>query len=148
MRAPTRLALPVGGRAVALGVGPFAELPEGAFGLCLDPDAANRADAALLLDIPDFGLPDPAALRAALDAVLAAMAREPERLFFVGCRAGLGRTGTVLACLGAELSVAGEDPVAWARAAHDRRAVETPAQEAFARGWRSRSSSAATSSPV
>lgn len=135
MPAPTRLALPVAGRLVALGAGPFAELPAGAFGLCLDPGAPNRADAALLLDIPDFGLPEPAALRAALGALLAAMEREPDRLFHIGCRAGLGRTGTVLACLGAELGVAGEDPVAWVRAVHDPRAVETPAQEAFARGW-------------
>jgi protein-tyrosine phosphatase len=125
----------VAGREVALAAGPFAAMPAGAFGLCLDPGAPNRGDAALRLDIPDFGLPEPAALRAALGSLLGAMAREPERLFFVGCRAGLGRTGTVIACLGAELGVAGDDPVAWVRAVHDPRAVETAAQEAFARGW-------------
>jgi len=117
-----------------IAAGPFAALPPGAFGLCLDPQAANRADAALVLDIEDFGLPDPAALRATLDALRAAMAAEPERLFYIGCRAGLGRTGTVLACLAREAGVTG-DPVAWVRAKHDPRAVETPAQEAFARRW-------------
>ncbi len=117
-----------------IAAGPFQDLPEGAFGLCLDPHAPNRAAAALTLDIEDFGLPDPAALAATLDALRAAMAAEPGRLFYVGCRAGLGRTGTVLACLAAEAGTPG-DPVAWVRAQHDPRAVETPAQEAFARAW-------------
>lgn len=61
----------------------------GAFGLCLDPHAPNRSDACLTLDIVDFSLPDPAALRATLDALKAAMAAEPERLFYIGCKAGL-----------------------------------------------------------
>lgn len=120
-----------------LAAGPFTALPEGAFGLCLDPHAPNRDAAALTLDIVDFGLPDPAALRATLDALKAAMAAEPDRLFYVGCKAGLGRTGTVLACLAAECGVEG-DPVEWVRARHDPRAVETPAQEEFARGWAAR----------
>ena len=119
---------------VRLAAGPFTALPEGAFGLCLDPHAPNRAQASLALDIVDFGLPDPALLRATLDALKAAMAAEPGRLFYIGCKAGLGRTGTVLACLAAESGVAG-DPVAWVRARHDPRAVETPAQEEFARAW-------------
>ncbi len=119
---------------VEIAAGPFRNLPEGAFGLCLDPEAPNRHAAKLTLDIVDYGLPDPAALRATLDALRAAMAAEPGRLFYVGCRAGLGRTGTVLACLAAEAGVEG-DPVAWVRAQHDPRAVETPAQEAFARAW-------------
>lgn len=119
---------------IDVAAGPFTAMPDGAFGLCLDPQAANRDAASLTLDIVDFGLPEPAALRATLDALKMAMAAEPERLFYVGCRAGLGRTGTVLACLAAESGVPG-DPVAWVRAEHDPRAVETPAQEAFARAW-------------
>lgn len=117
-----------------IAAGPFAALPEGAFGLCLDPHAANRADAALVLDIPDFGLPDPGALRATLDALRAAMVAEPERLFYIGCKAGLGRSGTVLACLARESGIT-TDPVAWVRADHHPLAVETPAQAAFARAW-------------
>lgn len=135
---------------MALAAGPFAALPEGAFGLCLDPGARNRAAAALVLDIPDFGVPEPAALRAALGAPRAAMSREPDRLFFVGCRAGLGRTGTVLACLAADLGVPGaaEDPVAWVRRAHHPRAVETAAQEAFCRAWPTRSATAGVYPPA
>lgn len=119
---------------VEVAAGPFRNLPEGAFGLCLDPEAPNRDQASLTLDIVDFGLPDPKALGATFDALRAAMAADPRRLFYVGCRAGLGRTGTVLACLAAEAGIPG-DPVAWVRAQHDPRAVETPAQEAFARAW-------------
>lgn len=121
-------------RGAHFAAGPFAAMPDGAFGLCLDPHAPNRDAAALILDIVDFGLPDPQELRAALDALKAAMVAQPERLFYIGCRAGLGRTGTVLACLVAECGVE-SDPVEWVRAQHDPRAVETPAQEAFARGW-------------
>lgn len=117
-----------------IAAGPFAAIPDGAFGLCLDPHAANRDAASLTLDVADFGLPDPVSLRATLDALKAAMAAEPGRLFYIGCRAGLGRTGTVLACLAAESGVPG-DPVDWVRAEHDARAVETPAQEHFARTW-------------
>jgi protein-tyrosine phosphatase len=62
------------------------------------------------------------------------MTAEPDRLFYIGCKAGLGRTGTVLACLAREAGIT-TDPVAWVRANHDPRAVETPAQEAFARSW-------------
>ena len=116
--------------------GPFTALPEGAFGVCLDPHAPNRDAAALTLDIVDFGLPDPLALRATLNALKAAMAAQPERLFYIGCRAGLGRTVTVLACLAAECGVLG-DTVAWVRDQHDPHAVETPAQEVFARAWAS-----------
>lgn len=122
---------------VTIAAGPFTALPAGAFGLCLDPHAPNRPDACLTLDIVDFSLPDPAALRATLDALKAAMAAEPERLFYIGCKAGLGRTGTVLACLAAESGITG-DPVAWVRSVHDPRAVETPAQEEFARAWAER----------
>lgn len=114
--------------------GPFTDLPEGAFGLCLDPGAPNRHAASLTLDIVDFGLPDPAELRVTLNALRAAMEAEPGLLFYIGCRAGLGRTGTILACLAAECGMGG-DPVAWVRAQHDPRAVETPAQEEFARNW-------------
>ncbi len=117
--------------------GPFAALPAGAFGLCLDPDAGNRADAALVLDISDFGVPDAAALRATLDALRTAMAAEPARLFYIGCKAGLGRTGTVLGCLAKEAGIA--RALEWVRANHDPRAVETPAQEEFLRRWPTRS---------
>lgn len=121
--------LTLGGRAVTITGGPFDSLPDGARGLCLEPRSARAAEAEWRLDIPDFGVPDAAALRAVLEAMLAAMRARPQDAFHVGCRAGLGRTGMVLACLGAMTGVA--DPVAWVRATYDPRAVETNGQEAM-----------------
>ena len=59
------------------------------------------------------------------------MRARPGDAFHVGCRAGLGRTGTALACLAAIAGI--DDPIAWLRAHYDPRAVETPAQEALVR---------------
>lgn len=121
--------LVVGGRAVRVTGGPFDALPPGARGLCLEAGAARVAQAEWRLDVPDFGVPDEAALRAVLEAMLAAMGARPDDAFHVGCRAGLGRTGMALACLGAMTGVA--DPIGWVRATYDARAVETAAQAAM-----------------
>ena len=56
------------------------------------------------------------------------MRAAPDRPVYIGCKAGLGRTGTFIAGL---LKLAGAaDPVAETRRIYDPRAVETPAQEA------------------
>ncbi|CAH0222657.1 hypothetical protein [Roseomonas sp. CECT 9278] len=119
----------VDGRRVRVSGGPFDTLPAGARGLCLEPRAARVAEAAWRLDIPDFGVPEDTALRAVLEAMLAAMRAEPGGAYHVGCRAGLGRTGMALACLGVMTGI--DDPVAWVRATYDPAAVETPAQAAL-----------------
>ncbi|HSF63617.1 MAG TPA: hypothetical protein VLA78_04475, partial [Paracoccaceae bacterium] len=80
-------------------------------------------------DVPDFGVPEDAALRAVLRAMLAAMRADPDGAYHVGCRAGLGRTGMALACLGAMTGVA--DPIGWVRATYDPGAVETAEQAAL-----------------
>ena len=81
-------------------------------------------------------MPDPAALRAVLEAMLAAMRERPDDAFHIGCRAGLGRTGMALACLGAMTGL--PDPVEWVRANYAPEAVETAEQAAmvalFAKG--------------
>jgi hypothetical protein len=79
------------------------------------------------LDWPDFRLPrdrDAAVreIRALHDRIRAGGVAE------VACDGGVGRTGTVIACL---TVLAGTDPaeaVAWARLHHHPRAVETPWQ--------------------
>jgi len=119
----------VDGRPVRVTGGPFDAMPPGARGLCLEARAARVAEATWRLDVPDFGVPGDAALRAVLEAMLAAMRADPAGGYHIGCRAGLGRTGMALACLGAMTGIA--DPVAWVRATYDARAVETPAQEAL-----------------
>lgn len=109
--------------------GPFDSLPAGARGLCLEAASARVAEAAWRLDVPDFGVPEEAALRAVLAAMLDEMRAAPDAAYHVGCRAGLGRTGMALACLAAMTGVA--EPLGWLRATYDPRAVETPAQEAM-----------------
>ena len=121
------------GRAVRITGGPFDSMPEGARGLCLEARASRLAEAEWRLDVPDFGVPDAAELRAVLEAMLAAIRARPQDAFHVGCRAGLGRTGMALACLGAMTGVA--DPIAWVRATYDPGAVETPAQEEMVAGF-------------
>lgn len=129
------VALMLDGRAVRITGGPFDTMPPGARGLCLEPRAVRAAEAEWRLDIPDFGVPDPEALRAVLAAMLAAMRERPGDAYHIGCRAGLGRTGMALACLGAMTGV--DDPIRWVRATYDPEAVETPAQEAMVRRFRS-----------
>ena len=113
--------------------GPFDAMPEGARGLCLEAHAARVGEATWRVDVPDFGLPDEAALRAALTAMLAALRAAPDGTYHIGCKAGLGRTGTAMACLAIMAGAVEGDPVAWLRAAYNPEAIETPAQEDFVR---------------
>jgi hypothetical protein len=102
------------------------------FGLYMDSRWAPTWPATLI-DWQDFGLPgDPAAAAAAIrDAY--ARAKAGERVE-VGCAGGLGRTGTVLACMAVLAGVPADDAVAWVRQNYDVRAIETPEQEEWV-GW-------------
>lgn len=53
----------------------------------------------------------------------------------VACRGGRGRTGTALACLAVLDGVPGAEAVAWVREHYDPRAVETPWQARWVRGF-------------
>lgn len=128
------LRLPGGAEATALG-GPFDALPSGVFSVCLEERAEKAWLADILLPTPDFGVPEPAALRDAVARALAALEAEPSRPIFVGCRAGIGRTGLFLGCLLRAAGVAG-DPVAELRRLYHPHAAETPAQAAAIRGFR------------
>jgi ADP-ribosyl-[dinitrogen reductase] hydrolase len=55
----------------------------------------------------------------------------------VHCRGGLGRAGTVAACLLVELGVAPQDAIRRVRAARPN-AIETAAQERYILGYRPR----------
>jgi hypothetical protein len=99
------------------------------FGLYMDSAWAPTWPAELI-EWEDFGLPaDPqraaAQIRAAFER-----ARRGEYVE-VGCAGGLGRTGTVLACMATLAGVPVGDAVEWVRANYDRRSVETPEQEEF-----------------
>ncbi len=128
-----RLELPLGGQRISISGGSFDAMPKGARGLCLEARATRVAEAEWQLDVPDFGLPDEAALRAVLADMLEAMRAAPDGAYHIGCKAGLGRTGTAMACLAIMAGAVEGDPVAWLRAAYNAEAIETPAQEDFVR---------------
>ena len=130
-----RLELPLAGQRTSISGGPFDAMPEGARGLCLEAGAARAAEAEWQLDVPDYGVPDEAGLRAVLAQMLEAMRATPKDTYHIGCKAGIGRTGTVMACLAIMAGAVEGDPVAWLRAAYLQGAIETPGQEAFVRGF-------------
>jgi Inositol hexakisphosphate len=130
-----RLELPLDGKVISISGGPFDAMPEGARGLCLEAGAVRVAEAEWQLDVPDYGVPDEAALRAILAQMLEAMRAAPDDAYHIGCKAGIGRTGTAMACLTILAGAVEGDPVAWLRAAYYQGAIETPGQEAFVRGF-------------
>ncbi len=134
MRVRGRLTLEVAGRAVTITGGPFDAIPEGAFGVCLEPEAAKAWLADIALPIPDFGVPEMRDLKRAVGLVLAQLEAHPARPVHVGCRAGIGRTGLFLACLARASGVEG-DPIAFVRAQYHPDAAETPYQERMARDF-------------
>jgi hypothetical protein len=76
---------------------------------------------------PDFLLPrDPEAAVRHIHG-LAANARAGRRVE-VACYGGVGRTGTVIACLAVVAGLTPDDAIDWAREHHHHRAVETPWQ--------------------
>jgi protein-tyrosine phosphatase len=80
-----------------------------------------------LVDWPDFGLPTDEATAFDDIADLYRRARGGE-LVEVACYGGVGRTGTVLACLCVLSGVPASESVAWVRRHYHPSAVETPEQ--------------------
>lgn len=77
---------------------------------------------------PDFRLPRSSETAVRLIRDLHARALRGERVE-VACGGGVGRTGTVVACLAVLAGVPAEEAVAWTRAHYHPRAVETPWQK-------------------
>ena len=84
------------------------------------------------LDWPDFGLPRDRE-RAVAEIVALHRAARAGADVEVACGGGVGRTGTVLACLALRAGLDPADAVGWTRAAYHPRAVETPWQRAWVR---------------
>jgi hypothetical protein len=101
------------------------------FGLYLD-ERWRPAWPAELIAWADFGLPRTPATAAAQITAAFARARRGERVE-IGCAGGLGRTGTVLACMATLAGVPAPDAVAWVREHYDAAAVETSEQEEWVR---------------
>lgn len=108
--------------------GPFDSWDGNGIGLCLDPTAAKRQSATILLDLADFTAPTESQLQTTLSSLLEAMRAHPAAPVYIGCKAGYGRTGTFIAALA---KLAGHpEPIAWTRRHYHPSAVETNAQEA------------------
>ncbi|RDG37469.1 protein-tyrosine phosphatase family protein [Streptomyces corynorhini] len=82
---------------------------------------------------PDFRLPSsPADAREMLGE---AWRRAAVERVEVACGGGRGRTGTALACVAVLDGVPADEAVAFVRRHYDRRAVETPWQRRYVRGF-------------
>ncbi|MFF6999150.1 protein phosphatase [Streptomyces sp. NPDC008313] len=82
---------------------------------------------------PDFRLPGDRALAHRL--FTDALARAATDRVELACGGGRGRTGTALACLAVLDGVPPDEAVAYVRRHYDRRAVETPWQRRYVRGF-------------
>jgi protein-tyrosine phosphatase len=121
-----RVTLRLFGRERRILGGSFDDYQPSAIGVCLEAGSAKAGRATIALPVADFAAPSAEALADGLVALLRAMRAAPEREVYIGCRAGLGRTGMLIAAL-AKLAGHG-DPVGWTRLHYDPRAVETEAQ--------------------
>ena len=84
---------------------------------------------------PDFWLP--LEFDDARSAFAEAYRRAAEGLRVeIACGGGRGRTGTALACIAQFGGVSAEEATAWVRHHYDARAVETPWQRRYVRGFR------------
>jgi atypical dual specificity phosphatase len=84
------------------------------------------------IPIPDFTAPTSAQIDYLVEAV-----REAQPMIAVHCRAGLGRTGTMLACLLVADGLTADEAIAQIRMQRPG-SIETPAQEAAARTFAER----------
>jgi len=100
---------------------------ERSYGLYLDSRWQPTWDSDLI-EWQDFGLPADEVSAARLIRAAFGRARRGE-LVEVGCAGGLGRTGTVLACMAVLSGMPAAEAVPWVRLAYDTRAVETREQE-------------------
>jgi len=86
----------------------------------------------IILDWPDFGVPrdDEIAIAAIVEGVDRARSGQD---VLVGCRGGIGRTGTILAAVAVATGVPADRARDWVRAHYDSHALETDAQETWVR---------------
>lgn len=97
------------------------------FGLYLDDRWAPDWPA-VVLDWPDFGIP--ASREEAEREIKSAfeLARNGKRVE-VGCAGGIGRTGTVVACMAVLAGVPAREAISWTRKNYVASALEEPEQE-------------------
>jgi protein-tyrosine phosphatase len=91
------------------------------------------------IDWPDFLLPRDRTTAITRITALHKRAVAGERVE-VACGAGVGRTGTVMACLAILAGLPAKDAITWTRANYHHRAVETPWQRRWVTRFPSRTS--------
>jgi protein-tyrosine phosphatase len=110
---------------------PTPEGPLPAFGLYLGSDRFRRRHEVswpcMWVEWPDFLLPRDRDQAVQCIRLLHERARAGQPVE-TGCGGGVGRTGTVIACLAVLAGLSPAEAVAWTRANHHPRAVETPWQ--------------------
>jgi hypothetical protein len=101
--------------------------PERGFGLYMDPHWAPTWPSEMI-EWENLGLPIDFehAARAIRDAYAKA---QQGALIEVGCQGGIGRTGTVIACMAILAGIPAGEAVTWVRERYLVRAVETRSQE-------------------
>jgi len=106
------------------------------FGLYMD-ERWRPTWPAELIPWPNFGVPADWERAAAQIETAFARAKAGQNVE-IGCRIGLGRTCTVLACMAFLAGVPAAEAVAWVRQNYDAGAVETSDQEACVRWFAQR----------
>lgn len=109
-----------------------ADVPDRDFGLYMDAAWRPTWDADLI-EWQDFGVPT-VPMRAAKSIVAAFHRATAGQRVEIGCLGGLGRTGTVLACMAILAGVPPADAVAWVRKNYRSGAIEGKEQEHWI-GW-------------
>jgi hypothetical protein len=87
-----------------------------------------------IIEWPDFGLPIDQTHAASQIAAAFSRARAGQ-IVEIGCPGGLGRTGTVLACMAILAGVRPEHAVTWVRENYRSGAIETADQERWIRSF-------------
>ena len=106
--------------------GPFDDYLPPAIGVCLEVRSVRVGEATLVLPVDDFGAPSQDELAVGLRDLMKLMAERPNVPIYIGCRAGIGRTGMMIAALA---KLAGSpQPVDWVRTHYHPDAVETSLQ--------------------
>jgi protein-tyrosine phosphatase len=100
----------------------------------------NPTWSADVIDWDDFGVPRDSEVAARQISSAFERAQAGQRVE-IGCAGGLGRTGTVLACMAILSGVPEEEVVEWVRANYRVEAIETAEQEAWIQWFADRATS-------
>jgi protein-tyrosine phosphatase len=126
------MTLTTGGRQYFVLGGPFADRPPGLLHVCLLVFPPKLKEPVVCIPIPDYGCPERADVLACMPALLRVLA--DEKVIYVGCLGGFGRTGLMLALIAKVWGI--KNPLEYVRHCYHPRAVETLRQEEYIKSFR------------